>query len=178
MRTKTLCALSFLISATLLHFSCKKEKASLESDLPGEQKIGLTAKKVQPPDYDLNVNLKGLGDYQGHLKFRQDPDAAKIIELNIKVHNLLPDHEYLLQRAVDPINLVDGDCTSTFWLTLGEGLTARSIVTNSEGNGEEDLWRDISAVPSESAFDIHFQVIDAVSLATVLTGDCYQYKVR
>ena len=90
----------------------------------------------------------------------------------------MPNHEYLLQRAVDPINMVDGDCTSTSWLTLGHGLTPQSIMTNSQGNGEEDLWRDVTAVPSDASFDIHFQVVDAVTLEVVLSSDCYQYKVR
>jgi hypothetical protein len=94
------------------------------------------------------------------------------------VHNLLPNHEYLLQRAVDPINVVDGNCTSTTWLTLGKGLTPQSIFTDNDGNGTEELWRDVTAIPSGSKFDIHFQVIDAVSLAVVLTGNCYQYEVR
>jgi hypothetical protein len=40
------------------------------------------------------------------------------------------------------------------------------------------LWRDVSAVPSGSTFDIHFQVIDAVTLAVVLASDCLQYQVR
>jgi hypothetical protein len=129
------------------------------------------------PQYDLDVFLGG-GKSIGFLKFRQDPDAAKIINLGVQVSHLLPNHEYQLQRAVDAINEVDGNCTSTTWLTLGKGLTPQTIKTDDIGNGQQDLWRDISAIATGSTFDIHFQVIDAVTLEVVLTSDCYAYKVR
>jgi hypothetical protein len=127
--------------------------------------------------FNLDVSLSG-GKSNGHLKFRQDPDPAKIIDLDIKVNHLAPNHEYLLQRAVDAINEVDGNCTSMSWLTLGLGLTPQSIITDGEGNGEQKLWRDVTSIPSGSVFDIHFQVVDAVSLTVVLTSNCYQYQVR
>jgi hypothetical protein len=127
--------------------------------------------------YDLDVLLLG-GKSQGYLKFRQDPDAAKIINLDIKVAHLTPNHAYLLQRAVDDINVLDGNCTSTTWLTLGKALTPQAITTDNSGNGEETLWRDVTAIPTGSTFDIHFQVVDATSLVVVFTSDCYQYKVR
>jgi hypothetical protein len=79
---------------------------------------------------------------------------------------------------VDPINVVDGNCTSTTWLTLDIGLTPQSILTDNTGTGKEELWRDISVAATGSKFDIHFQVIDAVSLAVVLDSDCYEYVVR
>ena len=129
------------------------------------------------PKYDLNVILFGEHSI-GLLKFRQDPDPAKIVNLDVWVIKLQPNHEYLFQRAVDATNLVDGECTSTGWLTLGKGLVPQSIVTDSWGFGHAELWRDVSAVPSETAFDIHFQVIDAVTLEVVQTSGCYQYKVR
>ena len=145
-------------------------------------------KEKDPPvaPYDLDVVLHGLGGKfslgegkpEGFLKFRQDPDPAKIIDLDIWVKGLGANHEYQLQRAVDAINVVDGECTSTTWLTLGKGLTAQSILTNSEGAGHEALWRDVSAVPSGSAFDIHFQVIDKATGEVVLTSDCLNYVVR
>ena len=178
MKRQTLFALSLMMFAAILNFSCEKGQACVDRVDADKEPSDLVAKKLHSPDFDLNVNLKGWDNGQGHLKFRQDPDALKIIELNIKVHNLLPNHEYLLQRAVDPINMVDGDCSSTSWLTLGDGLTPQSIMTNAQGNGEEDLWRDVTAVPSDASFDIHFQVVDAVTLEVVLSSDCYQYKVR
>jgi hypothetical protein len=130
--------------------------------------------KVTGPQYDLDVFLQG-GKSQGYLKFRQDPDAAKIIDLDITVSHLAPNHEYQLQRAVDT---ADNNCTSTAWLTLGKGLTPQTIKTDNAGNGEEDLWRDVTALATGATFDIHFQVVDAVTQAVVLTSDCYQYKIR
>jgi hypothetical protein len=142
------------------------------------------AKSLTPadPHFNLEVILRsadgngGEGDSFGHIKFRQDPDVAKIITLDVWVRGLKPNHTYLLQRAVDT-NL-DGNCTGTAWLTLGKGLTPQSILTDDEGTGREDLWRDVSAVPSGSTFDIHFQIVDQDNLAVVLASDCYQYTVR
>jgi len=168
----------FLITAAL---GCKKqnsvpqpvtqESSAAKDNQAGEGNEGNS-------NFDLEVNLFGVGNNNGHIHFRQDPDPAKIITLDTKIHHLLPNHEYLLQRAVDPINVVDGNCTSTSWLTLGLGLTPQSILTDDKGNGEEELWRDVTAVPSGSMFDIHFRIVDAVSLEVVLTSDCYQYTVR
>ena len=133
-----------------------------------------TKDKLEDPEYNLDVSLAG-GKGQGYIKFRQDPDAAKIINLDIKVNRLAPNREYLLQRAVDS---ADNNCTSTAWLTLGKGLTPQSIKTDNAGNGEEALWRDVTALPTGAKYDIHFQVIDAVSLEVVLTSGCYQYTIR
>ena len=132
------------------------------------------------PCYNLDVILNGNDKEKqfGFIKFRQDPDTARIITLETTVVNLMPNHEYLLQRAVDAANTVDGNCSSTSWLTLGKGLTPQSILTDAHGNGSEELWRNVTAVPRGTSFDIHFQVIDAVSLEVVLTSDCYQYTVR
>ena len=94
------------------------------------------------------------------------------------VRDLEPNHQYLLQRAVDAANVVDGNCTSTSWLTLGKGLTPQSILTDDSGKGDEELWRDVSAVASGTAFDIHFRIVDATTMTVVLTSDCYQYVVR
>lgn len=95
--------------------------------------------------YNLDVELYGSSKSLSHgfIAFRQDPAAPKIITLDTYVKNLQPNHEYLLQRAVDPINVVDGNCTSTTWLTLGLGLTPQSIMTDGTGNGHEKLWRDL-----------------------------------
>jgi hypothetical protein len=151
---------------------------------------------MSKPNYNLDVILRGLntrGDQEddqgenrsdgreerhslGHLKFRQDKDTPKIITLDVWVRGLEPNHSYQLQRAVDT-NL-DGNCTSTAWLTLGKGLTSQSILTDNKGMGQEDLWRDVSSAASGTTFDIHFQVIDEVTSAVVLTSDCYQFTVR
>lgn len=127
--------------------------------------------------FDLDVALRG-GKSLGYIKFRQDPDPAKIITLDTWVTGLEPNHHYLLQRAVDAINMVDGNCTSTTWLTLGKGLVPQSILTDDQGKGSEEFWRDITAIPSGSTFDIHFQVVDAETMAVVLSSDCYDYQVR
>ena len=81
-------------------------------------------KNAIPPDdsgYNLNVVFRGDGktfpNGSGYMEFRQDPDTARIVDLNTWVHNLAPNHSYLLQRAVNPIT--DADCSSTAWLTLG-----------------------------------------------------------
>lgn len=164
-------------TVTILFFSgCQK---NLDQQQPQEEaivsKVNNSATDANS-NYNLEVNLKGEGNRSGHIHFRQDRDAAKIITLDTKVHHLKPNHEYLLQRAVDT-NL-DGNCTSTSWLTLGHGLQPQPIVTDNKGNGTEVLWRDVSMVSSGSTFDIHFSVIDATTNAVVLTSDCYQYTVR
>lgn len=96
--------------------------------------------------------------------------------MEVWIRDLEANHQYLLQRAVDT-NL-DGNCTSTAWLTLGKGLQPQTITTDERGTGKEELWRDLSALATGATFDIHFRVIDAATFAVVLTSDCYQYTVR
>ena len=163
-------------------FSCKKESAKSQSvneknwTLKANNGAGSTDGATS--QFNLEVVLSGDGNSNGHIQFRQNPDAAKIINLDTKIRHLLPNHAYVLQRAVDPINVVDGNCTSTSWLTLGFGLAPHSILTDDKGDGEDELWRDVSAIASGSTFDIHFRVLDAVTMDVVLTSDCYQYTVR
>jgi len=135
-----------------------------------------TSTALTTPSFNLEVTLRGEGKSFGLVKFRQDNDTARIITLDTWVRDLEPNHSYLLQRAVDPITT--GNCLSTAWLTLGKGLQSQSIMTDDSGTGREELWRDVTAVPRGTSFYIHFQVIDATSLAVVLTSDCYQYTVR
>jgi hypothetical protein len=177
MRKRLLYAGLLLVAAPLFILSCQKEqiKKQLQTEITSES---LKTETQETIPFDLNVVLRGEGNRQGHIQFRQDPDPAKIIELDIKVHHLAPNHAYLLQRAVDAINVVDGNCTSISWLTLGKGLVPQSIMTNEQRKGSEALWRDVTAIPSGSTFFIHFRVIDAVSGEVVLDSDCYQYTVR
>ena len=130
--------------------------------------------------YNIDVELYGSSKSlsRGFIAFRQDLSTPKIITLDTYVQHLQPNHEYLLQRAVDPINVVDGNCISTTWLTLGFGLTPQSIMTDGKGNGHEKLWRDLSSLASGSDFDIHFQVIDAVTNDVVFTSNCFEYILR
>lgn len=166
--------IAFLIS------SCEKSIIDPSSDFQQTSLKSAVVKAPTPaiPNFNLEVILRGEGKSFGHIKFRQDNDAAKIVTLDVWVRDLEPNHSYLLQRAVDT-NL-DGVCTSTSWLTLGKGLALppQPILTDDKGTGKEELWRDISMISSGTGFDIHFQILDAATSAVVLTSDCYQYTVR
>jgi len=130
------------------------------------------------PNFNLEAILRAPDNSGGfgHVKFRQDNDAAQIIDLDVWVRDLAPNHSYRLQRATDGV--VDDDCAGTNWLTLGQGTTPQAILTDDKGTGRVDLFRDLSAIPAGSAFDIHFRVIDATTQAAGLTSACYQFFVR
>ena len=164
-----------LASITLLILSCQKEASKTEQL---QEEIATSVAAANNPTFNLEVILRGENGRFGHIKFRQDVDPSKIISLETWVRDLEPNHQYLLQRAVDAANVVDGDCTSTSWLTLGKGLTPQSILTDDNGTGSEELWRDVSTAASGTAFDIHFRIVNATTMAVVLTSDCYQYVVR
>ena len=110
------------------------------------------------------------------MKFRQPNDADKTIFLDTWLRDLEPNTSYLLQRAVD--TNVDGDCTSTAWLTLGKGLAPQAITTDAAGTGREELFRSVAAIADGARFDIQFRVIDATTQAVVLTSGCYEYVVN
>jgi len=155
---------------------CQKQINQPQTHEKNSSTVNVAA--AETPPFNLEVILRGEGAAFGLVKFRQDNDAEKIINLDTWVTNLEPNHEYLLQRAVDAINVVDGNCTSETWLTLGYGLTPHSIYTDAKGTANEALWRNVAAVPSGSAFDIHFRVVDASTMNVVLASDCYKYIVR
>jgi hypothetical protein len=157
-----------VFSATI--FSCVKNFPFFGSANPVNVK----------PVYNLDVFLgsptkNSLGS--GFIEFRQNPDSVGIITLDTRVSNLVPNHSYVLERAVNPIADTTG-CSSTAWLQLGKGLVAQSIHTDAGGYGEADLWRNVSTIAPGTAFHIHFQVIDSASLTPVLISDCYNYTVR
>jgi len=162
---------AFIFSACQKEISKQQQKEELISSATNSE-------NAETPPFNLEVILRGDEGRFGHVKFRQNNDPDKIINLDTWVRDLEPNHEYLLQRAVDAINQVDGNCTSISWLTLGKGLTPQSILTDETGSGSEALWRSVAALSSGSAFDIHFRVIDATSMSVVLTSDCYNYVVR
>jgi hypothetical protein len=139
-----------------------------------------TGAKAVPetPPFNLEVILRDVSGSKGfgHVKFRQANDDQKVVFLDTWVRDLAPNHSYRLQRAVDTV--LDGDCTSTAWLTLGKGLVPQAITTDDRGTGREDLFRSLATVPNGSQFDIHFQVIDAMTSAPVLKSDCYRFTVR
>ena len=169
-------ALTLVLSSAL--FSCKKDFSNQgKSQLVTTNSVSSTApdNSVTPP-FNLEVILRSDGNGFGHVKFRQDNDTDRIIVLETWVRDLEPNHSYLLQRAVDPI--INGNCLSTAWLTLGEGLQPQAIYTDENGTGKADLWRAVTAVPRGTTFYIHFQVVESTSLTPVLTSDCYQYTVR
>ena len=134
----------------------------------------------ETPNFNVEVVLRPAdgGSGFGHVKFRQPNDADKVIYLDTWVRDLAPNHNYLLQRAVD--TNVDDNCTSSTWLTLGEGTTLppKAISTDDRGTGSAALYRNLAALPVGATFDIHFQVVDAVNMANVvLESGCYQYTI-
>jgi len=167
-------AVALLSAMGLLLGACSTDGSSPTS--PASPTLpALTAGPWGPetPNFNLEVILRGDGF--GLVKFRQPNDDAAIIYLDTRVRDLAPNSEYLLQRAVDPI--VDDDCTSTSWLTLGRGLEPQSITTDATGTGSEQLFRNLAAFPPGAEFDIHFRVVNAVTLAVVLQSECYQFRV-
>jgi hypothetical protein len=162
--TVRLALIGFLITAFI---GCGK---TIPKDELGPYNLDVKLYSGETKNFDSKISPFGF------IKFRQDPNVPLTITLDTWVFNLTPNHDYLLQRAVNPIT--DNDCTSTAWLTLGKGLVAQSIHTDAHGNGMENLFRNVPASSEGTTFRIHFQIIDAVSLATVLTSDCDQYTVR
>jgi len=179
MRKQFLNVMIMTVAALVFTISCQKETAEKQTQTEPVASVKNNTNETarQAPDpYNLDVDLVGSANSKGDIKFRQDPDPEKIITLDTKIQHLQGNHDYVLQRAVD--QTIDGNCTSTAWLTLGLGLTPQSIFTNGGGNGHEELWRDISVAPTGAVFDIHFRIVDAVDNAVVLTSGCYQYTVR
>ena len=133
----------------------------------------------ETPHFNLQAILRpaagGPDDGFGLVKFRQPNDADKIVNLDVSVRKLAPNHSYYLQRATD--TSVDDDCTGTNWLTLGRGLTLVAITTDDRGTGRAQLFRNLAALPAGMQFDIHFRVIDARTTAVVLQSGCYQFTV-
>lgn len=130
----------------------------------------------QPP-FNLEAILRGDGF--GHVKFRQAKDSTQnIIKLDVWVRDLLANTSYSLQRATDAT--LDGVCTGTNWLTLGEGLTPHPIVTDDTGTARAALSRDLSAVAPDTTFDIHFRLIEngTSPVHVTLQSDCYRFVVR
>jgi len=122
----------------------------------------------EAPNFNLEVILRPPsegGTGFGHVKFRQPNDGDKIVYLDTWVRDLAPQHSYVLQRAVDAPNAVDGTCTSGAWLDLG-GIST----------GSAALSRNLPSSVG-TTFDIHFRVVDAGTKAPVLESGCYQFTV-
>jgi len=177
-RTPAAAAVLKSVCILLILAGCS-EKAEVLPVVPGEESANArTWNSANHPNYDLNVLLSATsnGPELGFIKFRQNEGEPQLIHLDTRVHGLEPNTNYLLQRAVD--TALDGNCTSTTWLTLGKGLDPQAIVTNDKGFGEAELFRSVSAIPVGSTFDIHFQIIKEGTLDVVLSSDCYQYTVQ
>ena len=131
------------------------------------------------PNFNLEVILQpvagGPDNGFGLVKFRQPKDAARIVNLDVWVRGVAPNHSYYLQRATD--SNVNDDCLGTNWLTLGQGTVPEAITTNETGTGRAGLFRNLAAIVVGTQFDIHFRVIDAVTSAVVLESACYQFTV-
>ena len=127
------------------------------------------------PPYDLNVRLRGEDEAEGSIRFRQPDDGVMTIFLHTRVEGLAPNHDYNLQRAALPLG---GGCVDGGWLTLGLGTVVTPIHTDGEGEGRADLFRTLPASLAGKSFDIHFQVIDAVSGAVVLRSRCLAYTAN
>ena len=134
-----------------------------------------TAWGPETPHFNLEVILRNDDGGFGLVKFRQPNDAQRIVNLDVWVRDLAPNTSYQLQRATDAN--VNDDCTGTNWLTLGRGATPVAIVTDGRGTGRAELFRDLSAVPVGTTFDIHFRVVRAGTTAVVLNSECYQFTV-
>jgi hypothetical protein len=165
-----------LLGVIVIAFEISSCEKSTTETTPEISSAATNSPTPANPNFNLEVILRGEDKGFGHVKFRQDVDATKIINLDVWVTSLLPNHSYLLQRAVD--TNIDGNCTGTVWLTLGKGLTPQSIMTDDKGTGVEELWRDVTTIATGSTFDIHFRIVDEETSAVVLTSDCYQYTVR
>jgi len=166
------------VAVSLLCAACARSTDAVSPRSPMLERAASTAAELDAlrPNFNLEVILRpvGGGDGFGHVKFRQANDDAKRIDLGVWVRDLAPNTSYRLQRAVDTV--VDGNCTSTTWLTLGEGTVAQDIVTDDRGTAKQDLFRVVTN-PVGTAFDIYFQIVTTAGVP-VLTSDCYQFYVR
>ena len=131
------------------------------------------------PNFNLEAQLRpvagGPDNGFGLVKFRQPKDADTIVYLDVWVRDLAPNHSYYLERATDTV--VDGNCTGTNWLKLGQGTVAQAFTTDEQGTARADLFRGLPASLLGTEFDIQFRVIDAVTSAVVLQSGCYQFTV-
>ncbi len=125
----------------------------------------------ETPPFNLEVILRdaGGGSGFGHVAFRQPNDADRFVYLDTWVRDLVPNHDYQLQRAVD--TTLDEECTGTGWLTLGK------LTTDDRGTGRAPLSRNLGGFAPGTQFDIDFRVVDAATGAAVLTSGCYRFTV-
>jgi hypothetical protein len=132
----------------------------------------------ETPQFNLEVLLRptAAGPEKGFglVKFRQANDAETTIDLDTWVRDLLPNHDYYLERAADMT--LDGSCTGA-WLRLGLGPQVVAITTDDGGTGRAPFYRAVPTNAVGTTFDIRFHVVDKVTNAIVLESDCYRYTV-
>lgn len=159
----------------LLVLGCSTDGPTATSPTATATGSPLTEASLGPETPSFNLEIILRGDGFGYVKFRQPNDAEAVIYLDTWVRGLAPNTEYVLQRAVDAV--VDDNCTSTAWLTLGKGLQPQSILTDADGTGRAELFRDVSAFQPGTEFDIHFRVLNLQTQAVALESACYQYRI-
>lgn len=165
------------VSSAAFAWACSTEAPIALSVVPPSSIVRLASENAKP-NFNLEVILRAAdgADGFGLVKFRQANDEATVVDLDVWVRDLAANTHYRLQRAVDMV--VDDECTSASWLTLGKGIVPQDIVTDDRGTGREDLFR-LLTVPVGTAFDIHFRVVTATTPPTVvLMSECYQFFVR
>jgi len=176
--------LTVVLGGSLVLAACAGPASSPTGPVPAQPAAelqpaaGVTAQGGSPwgpetPPFNLEVVLRGDGF--GLVRFRQPNDDAAIVYLDTWLRDLAPHTAYRLQRAVDGV--LDGVCTGSAWLTLGQGTTPRAIVTDDRGQGREQLWRDLGAFPPGAGFDIHFRVTEDTTQAVVLESGCYRFRI-
>jgi hypothetical protein len=159
----------------LLVLGCSTDGPAPTSPTAAPTGSALAEASWGPETPNFNVEIMLRGDGFGIVKFRQPNDAEAVIYLDTWVRGLAPNTEYVLQRAVDAV--VDDNCTSTAWLTLGKGLQPQSILTDAGGTGRAELFRNVSAFQPGSEFDIHFRVVNVQTQAVALESQCYQFRI-
>jgi hypothetical protein len=118
----------------------------------------------------LRPTASGPENGFGLVKFRQPKDEDTIVYLDVWVRDLLPNHTYIVQRAVD--TTVNDECTGANWTTP----TLGSITTDEAGTGRAALSRLLPAALLGVEHDIHFRVVDpAAPDVAVLQSSCYQF---
>ena len=175
------------LSPTLLVFviaalgatACATDATAPRPAVPSHAALNVASAPWGPesPPFNLEAVLRAPTGQDGFglVKFRQPNDADQIVYLDVWVRDLAPNGHYFLQRATDAT--VDGDCTGTNWLSLGQGTRPQPINTDDRGTGRAALFRSLDAFPVGLTFDIHFRVVDAFIGAVVLTSECYQFTI-
>jgi len=177
---RTIRAAVALVGAAAFSLGCRTDQPTAPSRATTSVAPAAAADALKP-NFNLEMILRppgatNAGDAFGHVDFRQNHDDALIFDLEVWVRGLEPNTHYRFQRAVDTV--IDDNCTSTAWLTLGLGTVAQDIVTDDRGTARQAFFR-VSTVAAGTSFDLHTRVATATAVPTVvLESGCYQFFVR